>query len=63
MRPETVMSITGHTSYKTMLRYNKLTDKVKIEEFQEVWGKSEKTFDDVFGNAEVTIGEKKKKKN
>lgn len=63
MRPETVMSITGHTSYKTMLRYNKLTDKVKIEEFQDVWGKSEKTFDDVFGNAKISIGDMNKKKS
>jgi len=63
MRPETVMSITGHTSYKTMLRYNKLTDKVKIEEFQSVWGKSEKTFDDVFGNAELSVGKKTENKD
>ena len=43
MRPETVMSITGHTSIKTMYRYNKLTEKAKIKETQEAW---RKTIDD-----------------
>jgi len=40
MRPETVMSITGHTSIKTMYRYNKLTEEAKIKETQEAWGKN-----------------------
>lgn len=40
MRPETVMSITGHTSIKTMYRYNKLTEEAKIKETQEAWKKT-----------------------
>ena len=42
------------------MRYNKLTEKVKINEFHDIWGKSVKTFDDVFGNAELTVGGTKK---
>jgi len=37
MRPETVMSITGHKEYKTFKKYIKLTDKVKKEEMHRVW--------------------------
>lgn len=39
MRPETVMAITGHKSYKTFKKYIKLTDKVKAEEMGKVWGR------------------------
>ena len=39
MRPETVMSITGHKDYKTFKKYIKLTDKVKLVEMNEVWKK------------------------
>ena len=38
MRPETVMSITGHRDYKTFKKYIKLTDKVKIMEMNKIWG-------------------------
>jgi integrase len=40
MRPETVMSITGHKSYKNFKRYIKLTDKVKKTEMQKFWSKN-----------------------
>jgi integrase len=54
MRPETVMSITGHKSYKTMLRYNKLTDKSKIEEFQITWGEPKGHHDELWKQFELT---------
>ncbi|MGI4751272.1 MAG: hypothetical protein ACRYFB_11610 [Janthinobacterium lividum] len=38
MRPETVMSITGHKDYKTFKKYIKLTDKVKMIEMNKIWG-------------------------
>lgn len=38
MRPETVMSITGHKDYKTFKKYIKLTDKVKMLEMNKIWG-------------------------
>jgi integrase len=37
MRPETVMSITGHKDYKTFKKYIKLTDKVKLSEMNNIW--------------------------
>ena len=37
MRPETVMSITGHKDYKTFKKYIKLTDKVKLVEMNNIW--------------------------
>lgn len=37
MRPETVMSITGHKDYKTFKKYIKLTDKVKLMEMNSIW--------------------------
>ncbi len=37
MRPETVMSITGHKDYKTFKKYIKLTDKVKLAEMNNIW--------------------------
>jgi integrase len=37
MRPETVMSITGHKDYKTFKKYIKITDKVKLAEMNNVW--------------------------
>jgi integrase len=40
MRPETVMSITGHKDYKTMQRYLKITSKVKVVEMNSVWRKN-----------------------
>ena len=40
MRPETVMSITGHKDYKTFKKYIKLTDKVKLVEMNNIWNKS-----------------------
>jgi integrase len=39
MRPETVMSITGHKDYATFKKYIKLTDKVKLVEMNNVWSK------------------------
>jgi site-specific recombinase XerD len=40
MRPETVMSITGHKDYKTFKKYIKLTDKVKLMEMNSIWSAS-----------------------
>lgn len=37
MRPEMVMSITGHKDYKTFKKYIKLTDKVKLAEMNNIW--------------------------
>jgi integrase len=37
MRPETVMSITGHKDYRTFKKYIKLTDKVKLAEMNDIW--------------------------
>lgn len=37
MRPEMVMSITGHKDYKTFKKYIKLTDKVKLAEMDNIW--------------------------
>ena len=43
MRPETVMSITGHKNYKNFKRYIKLTDKVKKIEMKRIWNKRPET--------------------
>ena len=40
MRPETVMSITGHKDYNSFKKYIKLTDKVKLVEMNSIWNKS-----------------------
>ncbi len=37
VRPELVMAVTGHKSYKTFKKYIKITDKVVENEFQRVW--------------------------
>jgi len=39
MRPETIMEITGHTSYKTFRKYIKITSKVKRDEINKFWKK------------------------
>ena len=39
VRPELVMAVTGHKSYKTFKKYIKITDKVVENEFQRVWTK------------------------
>ena len=38
MRVETVMSITGHSDYRTFQKYIKHTKEVKRREMDEVWG-------------------------
>jgi integrase len=38
MRPEVVMSFTGHRSFKTMKKYIALTEKGRKEEVEKVWG-------------------------
>lgn len=38
MRPEVVMSVTGHRSFKTMKKYIALTDLTRREEMAKVWG-------------------------
>jgi len=38
MRVETVMSITGHSDYRTFQKYIKHTKEVKRKEMDEVWG-------------------------
>ncbi len=37
MRPEVIMSITGHANYKAMKPYIKIVDKVKSEELYKAW--------------------------
>ncbi len=37
MRPETVMSITGHNDYRTMKKYLAVTGKMKENEMKKVW--------------------------
>lgn len=39
MKPETIMEITGHTSYKTFKKYVKITSKVKHLEMNKHWKK------------------------
>lgn len=39
MRPEVVMSITGHKDYKTFKKYIKLIPKVKLVEMKRIWHK------------------------
>jgi len=38
MRAEVLMSFTGHKSHKTMKRYIALTETVRKEEMEKVWG-------------------------
>lgn len=38
MRPEVIMKITGHTSYRTMQKYINVTNKIVKNEFQKAWG-------------------------
>jgi len=38
MRPEILMTFTGHTSHKTMKRYIALTETKRKEEMEKVWG-------------------------
>lgn len=40
MRPETIMEITGHQSYKTFRKYIKITSKVKHQEMNKYWKKT-----------------------
>ncbi len=39
MRPEVVMSVTGHRSFKTMKKYIALTEQSKSEAMESVWGR------------------------
>ncbi|RZK10380.1 MAG: hypothetical protein EOO43_20345 [Flavobacterium sp.] len=39
MRPEVVMSITGHKDYATFKKYIKLTENVKLAEMNNAWNK------------------------
>lgn len=38
MKPDVIMAITGHRSYRMMQRYLKIADKHKKEEMEKVWG-------------------------
>jgi len=38
MRPEVVMAITGHTTYKMMQKYLKVADSTKRDEMDKTWG-------------------------
>ena len=40
MRPETVMKITGHTDFKMLKKYIRLTEKVAAQEMADVWGEN-----------------------
>lgn len=54
MRPETVMAITGHTTMKTMMRYNKIAKNQLLNEFQDVWGKTRTCYDEISGFHNIT---------
>lgn len=41
MRPEIVMQITGHKSYKVFKKYIKITDRVKDSEMKRVWDREQ----------------------
>lgn len=38
LRPEVVMSFTGHRSFKTMKKYIALTENIRAEAMHRVWG-------------------------
>lgn len=40
MKPDVIMAITGHSTYKMMQRYLKIADEHKREEMDKVWGSS-----------------------
>jgi len=40
MKPDVIMAITGHTTYRMMQRYLKIADEHKREEMDKVWGSS-----------------------
>ena len=40
MKPDVIMAITGHTTYKMMQKYLKIADEHKREEMDRVWGTS-----------------------
>jgi integrase len=40
MKPDVIMAITGHTTYRMMQRYLKIADKHKREEMDKAWGNS-----------------------
>ena len=40
MKPDVIMAITGHTTYKMMQKYLKIADAHKREEMDKVWGSS-----------------------
>ncbi len=42
MRPEIVMQITGHKSYRIFKKYIKITDKVKALEMRQIWDRKDR---------------------
>lgn len=40
MKPDVIMAITGHTTYRMMQKYLKIADEQKREEMDKVWGSS-----------------------
>ncbi|MGA7721012.1 MAG: tyrosine-type recombinase/integrase [Ignavibacteriaceae bacterium] len=40
MKPDVIMAITGHTTYRMMQKYLKIADEHKREEMDKAWGKS-----------------------
>ncbi len=63
MRPEILMEITGHTSYKTMLRYNKIENSIMVKEFNSAWGESIKVDDGEIGTFTLGVIKSKNDKN
>lgn len=40
MKPDVIMAITGHTTYRMMQKYLKIADEHKREEMDKAWGSS-----------------------
>ena len=45
MKPDVIMAITGHTTYRMMQKYLKIADELKREEMDKVWGSPLKLMD------------------
>jgi len=40
MKPDVIMAITGHKTYRMMQKYLKIADETKRDEMDKVWGSS-----------------------
>ena len=51
MKPDVIMAITGHTTYKMMQKYLKIADSFKREEMDKAWGSPLKLVDQNIQNS------------